>query len=363
MTEPWIVITGATGFLGGQLVRQMRKEYRIYALGRRTPQQAGIPEGPGIEWFQADIGDLDRLQPVFEHIRLHGGAELLMHLAAHYDFTGEDSPEYERTNVVGTRNVLELAATLKLRKLFFTSSLAACPFPPGLEAVTESTPLVETFPYARSKQRGEELIRAYRDRVPACIIRPAAIFSDWCEYEPLDVFLRTWCSHRWNSRILGGQGQSSIPYLHVEDLLALLIRVVETIDELRPAEVLLASPDGCTSHRELFQAATRAWFGAPRRPLFVSPRLARSGIGLREWAGRRIGRMPFERSWMVGYIDRRLNVDASKTRRHIDWAPNPELAILHRLPRLVENLRKDPERWRALGALRCKSRLRKEQAD
>ena len=61
MPEPWIVITGATGFLGGQLVRQMRKEYRIYALGRRTPKEAGIPEGPGIEWFQADIGDIDLL--------------------------------------------------------------------------------------------------------------------------------------------------------------------------------------------------------------------------------------------------------------------------------------------------------------
>lgn len=359
MPEPWIVITGATGFLGGRLVRQMRKEYRIYALGRRTPKEAGSPEGPGIEWFQADIGDIDRLQPIFEHIRRHGGAEFLLHLAAHYDFTGEDSPAYERTNVLGTRNVLELAAPLKLRKLIFTSSLAACPFTSEQERVTEATPLVDTFPYARSKKRGEELIRAYQDRVPACIIRPAAIFSDWCEYEPLDVFLRTWCSPHWRARVLGGRGRSAIPYLHVEDLLALLIRVVESIDELRPSEVLLASPDGCTPHLALFEAASGACHGAPRRPLFLPPRLARLGIGLRELVGRVTGRMPFERSWMADYIDRRLNVDATGTRRRIDWAPNPELAILNRLPRLIENFREDPERWRALGALRSKSRRRR----
>lgn len=356
MPEPWIVITGATGFLGGQLVRQMRKEYRIYALGRRTPREAGVPEGPGIEWFQADIGDLGRLQPIFEHIRSRGGADLLLHLAAHYDFTGEDSPAYERTNVVGTRNVLELAAPLHLRKLIFTSSLAACPFTTGGGAVTEATPLVETFPYARSKRRGEELIRAYQDRVPACIVRPAAIFSDWCEYEPLDAFLRTWCSRRWNARVLGGRGSSAIPYLHVEDLLALLIRVVESIDELRPSEVLLASPDGCTSHLELFRAATAAWFGAPRRPLFLDPRAARAGIALRERIGRLTGRLPFERAWMVDYIDQRLSVDAAATRRRIDWAPNPALAVLNRLPLLAGNLRKDPERWRALGELRSRGR-------
>lgn len=359
MPEPWIVITGATGFLGGQLVRQMRKEYRIYALGRRTPREAGIPEGPGIEWFQADIGDIERLQPIFEHIRRQGGAEFLLHLAAHYDFTGEDSPAYERTNVLGTRNVLELAATLRLRKLIFTSSLAACPFTAESERVTEATPLVETFPYARSKRRGEELIQAYRDRVPACIVRPAAIFSDWCEYVPLDVFLRTWCSHGWNARVVGGRGRSAIPYLHVEDLLALLIRVVESLDELRPSEVLLASPDSCTSHLDLFRAATAAWFGEPRRPVFFPPQLARPGIGLRERVGRITGRMPFERSWMVDYIDRRLDVDASGTRRRIDWAPNPDLAILSRLPRLIENLREHPERWRTLGARRLQAAQRR----
>jgi len=356
MPEPWIVITGATGFLGGQLVRQMRKEYRIYALGRRSPREAGVPEGEGIEWFRADIGRLDQLQPIFEHIRARGGALLLLHLAAHYDFTGEDSPEYERTNVEGTRNILELAEPLRLRRLIFTSSLAACPFTDAGAAVTEETPLVDTFPYARSKKRGEELMRAYRERVPSCIVRPAAIFSDWCEYEPLDVFLRTWCSRRWNARVLGGRGRSAVPYLHVEDLLSLLIRAVEKIDELRPAEILLASPDGCTSHRELFEAATAAWFGAPAEPRFVPPALARVGIALRERLGRITGRAPFERSWMVDYIDRRLTVDASGTRRRIDWAPDPSLGVIARMPRLLENLRADPGRWSAVSALRRKSR-------
>ena len=132
-------------------------------------------------------------------------------------------------------------------------------------------------------------MREYRQRIPSCIVRPAAIFSDWCEYEPLDVFLRTWCSQRWNARVLGGRGLSAIPYLHVEDLLSLLVRVVEKSDDLGSSEVLQATPDGCTTHLELFREATRAFFGAPRTPWFVPVPLARKGMRLREQAGRLTG--------------------------------------------------------------------------
>lgn len=356
MAEPWIIITGATGFLGGQLVRQMRKEYRIFALDLRPPQATNAPEGPGIEWFQVDIGRFDQLREVFNHIRGKGGAQLLLHMAAYYDFSGEDHPEYLRTNVQGTRNVLELAEPLRLRRFIFTSSIAACPFPAPGGTVSEETEPSSSFPYALSKQRGEALIREFRERVPACIVRPAAIYSDWCEYEPLDVFLMTWCSHRWNARVLGGRGDSAVPYLHVEDLLSFLVRVVEKIDDLKPSEVLQASPDGCSSHGELFHEATRNYFGAPRRPLLMPVSLARPGVRMRELLGRITGRMPFERSWMVDFIDRRLHVDASRTRRRIDWAPNPNLGIIKRLPRLIENLKHHPTEWRRWSALRKKTR-------
>ncbi len=347
-----MIVTGATGFLGGQLVRQLRKEYRIVAIGRRDPEEAGAPTGPGIEWFRADIADRPRLEEVFARVRDSGGAHLLLHLAAYYDFSGQDNPEYERTNVVGTRNLLELAVPLGLRRFIFTSSIAACPFPPPGGSVDESTPPEAPVPYARSKRAGEELMRRFAEAVPTCIVRPAAIFSAWCEYEPLDAFLRTWCSRGPTSRILAGRGASAIPFLHVMDLLSFFLRVVERCDDLGPAEVLLASPDGATSHLELFREATRARFGEPRRPVFISPALAAVGIRLRELAGRLVGRMPFERSWMVDYIDRVLAVDASRTRRRIDWAPNPELDVLAWIPAMVDHLRRDPGEWKRLNRRR-----------
>ncbi len=345
MARPGVIITGGTGFLGGRLVKQLRKEYRVFAIGRRTPKEAGVPEGPGIHWFQVDIGHFDRLQAVFYHIREQGGADLLLHLAAYYDFTGEDHPEYTRTNVQGTRNVLELAEPLKLRKFIYTSSVAACPFPNPGEAVTEDSPPTAPVPYARSKRLGEEMMREFQDRVPCCILRLAAIFSDWCEYEPLNEFLQTWCSNRWNARILGGKGQSGVPYLHVRDLLSFYLRVVERCSELGPAEVLQASPDGSITHLELYREATRSFFGSPRLAIHIPPWLAGEGIKMREKWGQFTGRMPFERSWMADYIDLRLDIDASRTRRRIDWAPNPELHILKRIPYMIRHMRNDPAEW------------------
>ena len=355
MARPFIIITGATGFLGGRLVRQLRKEYRIIALGRRTPQEAGVPEGAGIHWFRVDIGDFDRLREVFVQIKEMGQSDLLLHLAAYYDFTGDDHPEYERTNITGTRHVLSLAEDLKLRRFIFASSGAACPFPKPGECVSELTPPTADIPYARSKRKGEEMLREFKDRVPSCIVRAAAIFSSWCQYEPLDEFITTWCSHRWNARIIGGVGDWAIPYLHVHDLASFFVRLVERCDDLESAEILLASPDGATTQLDLFNEVTREFFGFTRRTIHIPKPAAVIGITMREVLGRITGKMPFERAWMARYIDRKLMIDASRTRRLIDWAPHQNLSLLDTIPSMIHNFKKHPEEWR-LHSRRKKAR-------
>ena len=132
MKKPGLIVTGATGFLGSRLIQLLNRDYTIFAVSLRSPQEAGVFDAANVHWFQVHIGQFDRLREVFSRIREMGGADLLLHLAAYYDFTGEDHPEYKNTNVMGTRNVLELSVPLKLRKFLFASSVAACPFPgPG----------------------------------------------------------------------------------------------------------------------------------------------------------------------------------------------------------------------------------------
>ena len=266
-------------------------------------------------------------------------------LAGYYDFTGEDHPEYMRTNVIGTRNILEISTDLNLRKFIFTSSVAACPFPKPGGTVTEDTPPTAPPPYSQSKRAGEELLRDYQDQVPSCTLRLAAIFSNWCEYEPLNNFLATWFSTDWNANILGGRGQWAIPYLHVRDLLTFYLTVIEKCDQLEPLEVLQASPNGCTTHLELFKESMRSYCGQEQSAIYVPKLLARLGIAMRERWGRVTGKMPFERGWMGEYIDMQLNIDATRTHRRLDWTPREELNILKCIPAMVHNMNNNPTEW------------------
>ncbi len=296
-------------------------------------------------WIQADIASWSTLKAVMHNIKRRGGADYILHLAGYYDFTYRDHPEYNRSNVVGTRHMLELAKWLCVRRFVFASSLAACPFPPGEESLDEQTPPTAPFHYARSKKAGEELVATYSKWFPCSIVRFAAVFSDFCEYAPLYTFLETWLSRRPDARVLGGKGLSAVPFIHVGELCRLLLHLIHRNPELPPLATDCASPDGCTTHRELYELANRYRFGRVRRPILVPRLLAMFGLPLRNLVMRLLGKVPFERFWMVRYTDPQLRVDASKTRQALQWEPAPHLFIERRLPFLLEKKRSRPDEW------------------
>jgi nucleoside-diphosphate-sugar epimerase len=345
MALPRLLITGASGFIGRHLLEVLKKDFEIIGLARRSQARCGAPFHENISWHMVDIGEPMQLETVFTEIQADGPVDVVIHLAAHYDFTGEDHPEYYRTNVDGLRNVLENCRRLAVKHFVFSSSLAACQFPPPGRALDEDSPPDGDHVYARTKAIGERMLAEYADAFPSVIVRFAALFSDWCEYPPLYMFLRTWLSRAWNARILGGRGQSAIPYLHITDAVSFLVRLLARIDDLDPGEVLIASPDGAVSHEELYLEATQYFFENARPPLRIPGLLAKPGIHLRSFAGRFMSEPPFERPWMARYLDKALTTDASRTRGRLGWSPRDRLAVLYRMPFLIENLRYDRIEW------------------
>jgi nucleoside-diphosphate-sugar epimerase len=345
MGSPRIVVTGASGFLGRHVVEVLEREHEVLAIARGTPGGRGFPVPGSVRWLTADVGRAEDVAAAFRRVRESGGAEILVHLAGHYDFTGENSPEYERTNVAGTRHVLEAASALGVRDVVFASSIAACRFPPRGGAVTEDSPADGDTPYAASKRAGERLVREHGARLRGWVVRFAALYSDWCEYEPLFRFLETWLSSLPRARLLAGRGLSAVPYLHVRDAVALLRVLIARREELDPAVPLLASSDGATSHRELFEAATTAHFGERVPPVRVPRPLCFPGLWVRDRLGRGLGLPVFERPWMARMIDLSLAVDARRTRERLGWAPQARLHVLRRMPFLVQNRKALPAEW------------------
>ncbi len=349
MTRPRIVVTGASGFVGRHLLDEIKECFHVFGLARRPQSQCGIAPHPNITWSQVDISEPEPVAAVFEWIRGHGPIEAVIHLAAHYDFTGQNVPEYQRTNIDGVRHILEACRPLGLKRFVFASSVAACPFPARGEVITEATPPHADHPYAHSKRAGESMVRAVAYEIPTCIVRFAALYSDWCEYPPLFNFLRTWVSTGWNARMIGGRGSFAIPYLHVRCAVSFLSHLLYNLELPEPGEVFIASPDGAVPIRDVFEAATVAHFGESRRPLFVPKAVTRAWLHLQDAAGKAIGRRPFDRPWMASYLDHQLTVDASHTRYRLGWSNRPRFNLIRRMPFLIDNLRTQPLRWTVLN--------------
>jgi nucleoside-diphosphate-sugar epimerase len=347
MPLPRLIITGASGFLGQRLLSGLREEFEIVGLARRSQARCGVPQHQNVSWFQTDIGDPESVATAFRFVRETGGADYVIHLAAHYDFTGEDHPEYRRTNVDGMRRVLEECRSLDLKRFIFASSLAACRFPAPGGALDETSPPDGEHTYAWSKRMGEELLAEFESDVPSAIIRLAAVYSDWCEYAPLHVFIDTWLSGAWNARIIGGRGASAIPYIHARELPGFMRRVIGCNTELPRRQVLIASPNHTVSHLDLYRLVARYCGRTLGSPIHVSAPLARIGVWGRDLLGRLTGNRPFERPWMVEYIDEVLAVNANATYKLIGWKPRPRLYMDCRMAFILDHRTIDPVEWTA----------------
>lgn len=345
MALPRIIMTGASGFVGRHLLEILKDDFEIFGLARRSQARCGAPFHANIKWRQVDIAEKHQLETIFAKIGAGGPVDVVIHLAAHYDFTGEDDPEYIRTNVEGTRNILDNCRRIDVKRFVFSSSVAACDYPARGTALNEDSPPDGHHIYARTKAAGEAMLAEYSDAFPSIIVRFAALFSDWCEYPPLYMFLRTWLSRAWNRRILGGRGESAIPFLHITDAVSFLVRVLGRLEHLEDGEILLASPDGAVSHEQLYVEASQYYFDDARPPIKVPRPLVRPGIEARWFLGKFASEQPFERPWMAAHVDKALTVDARRTRERLGWKPRPRLAVLYRMPFLIENLRYDKVEW------------------
>ena len=125
---PGLILTGASGFVGRNFIKAAAGKFRLFCLARRSMEEAGVQPDANLRWTQVDIADWEKLQDLVQRVRITAASTLSSALAAYYDFTNKDHPEYTRTNIQGTKNMLELAKELGVKRFLFASSQAACPF-------------------------------------------------------------------------------------------------------------------------------------------------------------------------------------------------------------------------------------------
>ena len=166
------LITGATGFVGGHLVRRLAGAgWHVRALARAT-SDTRILEQAGAERFTGDLDDVETLA------RAADGADTVFHLAALTVARGE--APFVRANAQGTRNVVRgvLTAPRRPRRLVYLSSYAACgPARNGRPRAADETPEPLTA-YGRTKLQGEAALReAGAAGVQTAILRAPPVYG------------------------------------------------------------------------------------------------------------------------------------------------------------------------------------------
>ena len=174
-----VVVTGASGHIGINLVRALVAEKRaVRAMVHINHQNM---EDLGAEIVQGNVSDAESLTRAFE------GAEVVYHLAGMISIVNNEWPMVEKINVQGTRNVIEACRRNGVKRLVHFSSIHALQQEPLDVPVDESRPLVEGRshpPYDRSKAAGQREVReAAAEELNTVIINPTGVFGPY-DYQP-----------------------------------------------------------------------------------------------------------------------------------------------------------------------------------
>jgi len=166
------LITGATGFIGSAVLRQLiAAGHDVRALIRPGSDRRNIAGLP----VEVVYGDLTDRQSLHQGMK---GCSTLFHLAADYRLWVPKAEAMYEINVVGTRNIMQAALNAEIERAVYTSSVATLGLTPDGNPANEETPVSlkdMVGHYKRSKFMAEEEVKRLADEqgLPVVIVNPS----------------------------------------------------------------------------------------------------------------------------------------------------------------------------------------------
>ncbi|MFN8427846.1 MAG: NAD-dependent epimerase/dehydratase family protein [Anaerolineales bacterium] len=166
-------ITGATGFVGGEIIRQLVKAGHEVRAVVRDPQKAQWMNELGVKLHKGDVTDKESMREAMT------GVDGVFHVAGWYKYAERIKGEAYAINVVGTKNVLELMQELKISKGVYTSTCAVNSDTKG-KVVDESYRFTgkHLTQYDRTKAAAHEIAKDFIAKgLPLVIAMPGGIYG------------------------------------------------------------------------------------------------------------------------------------------------------------------------------------------
>ncbi len=334
-----VIVTGSTGMIGNPTVKRLAEQFSVVGFDRR-----GSPHPrPEAECVCVDVTDDQSVRSGLARVRYAYGDKIasVIHLAAYYDFSGEPSDQYEQVTVRGTQRLLRHLQGFNVGQFVFSSTmLVHAPTTPG-NPINEDWPLEPKWDYPVSKVQTEEVIRSEHGAIPFVVLRIAGVYNDRGHSIPLAnqiqrIYERTLTSHVFPGDVSHGQA-----FVHLDDVVDALVLTVNKRDELAPATVLLIGEDQTLSYDELQRAFGRLIHGEDRETKHIPKAVAKAGAWVQDLAGDLpLVDEPFIKPWMIDLADDHYELNTSRARSLIGWAPRRSLRDT--LPKMVAALKDDP---------------------
>ena len=173
-----VLVTGATGFVGSVLTRQLVEDGVDVRIFRRDTSSLDLL-GKYAERVEHAVGNLTHARSLYDAMQ---GVDRVYHVAAKVSFAPGEQEALRRVNADGTANVVNAALEIGVDRLVHTSSMAALGRPADPDGLIDETTTWQGAPhrsaYARSKRRAElEVHRGIAEGLDATIVNPSLIFG------------------------------------------------------------------------------------------------------------------------------------------------------------------------------------------
>jgi dihydroflavonol-4-reductase len=306
-----VFVTGGTGFIGGEVVRQLRGRGNEVICLVRSPEKATKLTELGCQLVGGDLGDTEALRQGME------GCGGVVHAAAMYQvgIPAKQHPAMWEANVAGTERVLKAARDAKVAKVVYVSTC-------GIFGNTHKQVVDETYEhpgkeftsyYEETKLEAHKIAkRMIEDGLPGVIVQPGGVYGPDDTSQVADLLQEFFAG----KLVLMPFPEFGICLSHVEDIAA---GILLALDKGRVGESYVLSGPVTTMREAIETVATATGRKAPKRAMPVTLMKAMTPIG--PLVGRMLGQPPNLRELISSADGVTFWASHEKASRELGYAP------------------------------------------
>jgi dihydroflavonol-4-reductase len=315
------LVTGAAGFLGSHVARQLvARDEEVRVLLRASSSNRAISD-LSLEYVTGDLRDVGSLE------RAVAGVRRVFHVAADYRLWAKNPQDIYDSNVGGTRNLLAAAKKAGIEQLIYTSTVAtiAVDRPQLPNEFTDSKFEEMVGHYKRSKWMAEqEVLKAAKEGLPAIVAMPTTPVGPWdWKPTPTGKIILDFLNGK-----MPGYVETGLNFVGVEECAAGHLQVSE---KGKIGERYLLGAENLTLKQLLDTLSKITGLAAPSMKI---PHGVALGVAYVESAfSRLIGKEPQIPVEGVKIAQHMMFVDCSRAKKELGFAPGPVAAALERAVR------------------------------